>query len=187
MNDSSWLENYLARYREILSATNVFTDLVRIKSLLQVAKADGRKVMLAGNGASASIASHLAVDLTKQAGVQSLSFNEANLITAFANDYGYENWVAEAIRRHGQPEDVVILISSSGRSPNMVTAGKFAATHGFNLVTLSGFAPDNPLRTLGMVNLWVDSRAYNIVECVHMIWLTAICDLIIGSAEYPAV
>jgi D-sedoheptulose 7-phosphate isomerase len=186
MNDSSWLENYLARYREILSATDVFGDLVRVKNLLQVAKVDGRKVMLAGNGASASIASHLAVDLTKQAGVRSLSFNEANLITAFANDYGYENWVVEAIRRHGHPGDVVILISSSGRSPNMVAAGKFAAAHGFNLVTLSGFASDNPLRTLGIVNLWVDSRAYNIVECVHMIWLTAICDLIIGSAEYPA-
>ena len=185
MNESSWLEKYLARYREILSGTDVFADLIRAKNLLQTAKAEGRKLMLAGNGASASIASHLAVDLTKQAGVRALSFNEANLITAFANDYGYENWVLEAIRHHGQPGDVVILISSSGRSPNMVAAGKFAVSHGFHLVTLSGFMPDNPLRTLGIVNLWVDSRAYNIVECTHMIWLTAICDLIIGSAEYP--
>jgi len=185
MNESSWLEKYLARYREILTAKEVFSDLIRTKNLLQTAKTGGRKIMLAGNGASASIASHLAVDLTKQAGVRALSFNDANLITAFANDYGYESWVLEAIRHHGRPGDVVILISSSGRSPNMVAAGKFAVSHGFSLVTLSGFAPDNPLRMLGIVNLWVDSRAYNIIECTHMIWLTAICDLIIGSAEYP--
>ena len=185
MNESSWLEKYLARYQKILSATDVHADLIQAKNLLQTARAAGRKLMLAGNGASASIASHLAVDFTKQAGIRALSFNEANLITAFANDYGYENWVLEAIRHHGQPGDVVILISSSGQSPNMVAAGKFAVSQGFNLVTLSGFSPDNPLRMLGIVNLWVDSRAYNIIECTHMIWLTAICDLIIGSAEYP--
>lgn len=185
MNESSWLENYLDRYREILSAPDVSADLIRVKNVLLEAKAEGRRLMLAGNGASASIASHLAVDLTKQAGLRALSFNEANLITAYANDYGYENWVVQAIRHHGEPGDVVILISSSGRSPNMIAAGKYAAAHGFPLITFSGFAPDNPLRALGRVNLWVDSRAYNIVECTHMIWLTAICDLIIGAAEYP--
>ena len=184
MNESSWLTEYLARYQEILSATDVYADLIRAKDLLQTAKAEGRKIMLAGNGASASIASHLAVDFTKQGGIRALSFNEANLITAFANDFGYENWVLEAIRHHGQPGDVVILISSSGRSPNIIAAAKYAVSHGFHVITLSGLAADNPLRALGTVNLWVDSRAYNIVECTHMIWLTAICDLIIGSAEY---
>ena len=158
--------------------------LIEAKNLITAARDSGKKLMLAGNGASASIASHLTVDFTKQGGVRAMSFNEANLITAFANDFGYEKWVQEAIRFYGEPGDVVILISSSGKSPNMVAAAKFASANGMKVITLSGFGPDNPLKQLGDVNLWLESRGYNIVECVHMIWLTAICDLIIGSAEY---
>lgn len=185
MNESSLLDAYLNRYREILASKDIYAELLRAKEVIQSAQAAGKKLMFAGNGASASIASHLAVDFTKQGGVRAMCFNEANLITAFANDYGYERWVQEAMRFHGDPGDVAVLISSSGKSPNILTAARFAAANGLKVITLSGFAADNPLRALGDVNLWVESRAYNIIECTHMIWLTAICDLIIGSAEYP--
>jgi len=185
MTESTWLDTYMGRYREILAAKAIFPDLLAAKAMIKAAQGESKKLMFAGNGASASIASHLAVDFLKQGGVRAMSFNEANLITAFANDFGYEKWVQEAIRYHGEPGDVAVLISSSGKSPNIVTAAKFARTKGIHVITLSGFAADNPLRQLGEVNLWVESRGYNIVECTHMIWLTAICDLIIGSAEYP--
>jgi D-sedoheptulose 7-phosphate isomerase len=185
MTESSWLDAYLNRYREILASNAIFPELLRAKDVIKAAQTAGKKLMFAGNGASASIASHLAVDFMKQGGVRAMCFNEANLITAFANDFGYEKWVQEALRYHGEAGDVAVLISSSGKSPNIVTAARFATANGMKVITLSGFAADNPLRSLGDVNLWVDSRGYNIVECTHMIWLTAICDLIIGSAEYP--
>ena len=184
LNESTWLDDYLARYRGLLDAKEVFPDLIEAKNIITSARNAGRKLMFAGNGASASIASHLTVDFTKQGGVRAVSFNEPNLITAFANDFGYEKWVQEAIRFYGEPGDVAVLISSSGKSPNIVAAANFAKANGIKVITLSGFGPDNPLKQLGDVNLWVDSRGYNIIECMHMIWLTAICDLIIGSVEY---
>lgn len=150
------------------------------------AKDRGNKVILAGNGGSASIASHAAVDLTKVANIRSVNFNEANLITCFSNDYGFESWIKRALEEYADPKDVVILISSSGRSANMICAGEHARRHQLPLVTLTGFSENNPLRALGDLNLWVDSRSYNIVENTHQIWLTGVSDLIAGSAETPS-
>ena len=141
-------------------------------------------MMLAGNGASASIASHFALDFTKQAKVRSISFNDSSFITAYGNDYGYENWVMKAIEHHGLKGDAVILISSSGRSLNIVKAAEQAKDMGIPVVTLTGFESDNPLRSRGDINFWVDSLSYNIVESVHAFWLAAVCDLSIGMCEY---
>jgi D-sedoheptulose 7-phosphate isomerase len=158
--------------------------LEEFRSLLEEVRSRGGKVMLAGNGASASMASHFAVDFTKQAGIRTISFNDSAMITAYGNDYGYEKWVAKAIEHHADRGDLVILISSSGTSPNVVQAARTALEHGCRLVTLTGFDADNPLRTLGEVNLWVESRSYNIVESVHSMWLGLACDLVIGESEY---
>ena len=145
------------------------------------------KVIVAGNGGSAAIASHVSVDLTKNAKIRCLNFNEADLITCFANDYGFERWVEKAIDFYGDEGDLLILISSSGQSENMLNGVKAARNANFkSVVTLSGFAKDNPLSQLGDINLWLDSRAYNFVESVHQIWLLTIVDLIIGSREYSA-
>ncbi|MBI4208578.1 MAG: SIS domain-containing protein [Deltaproteobacteria bacterium] len=138
-----------------------------------------RKVILGGNGGSAMIASHVSVDLTKAAHVRSVCFNEPDLITCFANDYGYENWLARAIESYGDAGDVAVLISSSGRSPNIVNAARCAKDCGLTVVTLSGFDAANPLRTLGDQNLWVNSRSYNLVETVHQTWLLACVDRIV--------
>jgi D-sedoheptulose 7-phosphate isomerase len=143
--------------------------------------ARGRKVVLAGNGASAAIASHVAVDLTKCAGIRAVNFNEADLITCFANDYGYEQWMARAIAAYADPDDVVVLVSSSGASPNVLAAARQARGSGLRLVTFSGFEPDNPLRALGELNLWVDSRSYNVVEATHQSWLLAVVDNIAAT------
>ena len=59
----------------------------------------------------------MAVDLTKASGIRAVNFNEADLITCFANDYGYEHWVEKALDFYADPKDVVILISSSGSHP----------------------------------------------------------------------
>ncbi len=179
-----WLDEYLERYRTLLSSDGCLPQLVALRDMLLEVRNRKAKVMIAGNGASAAIASHCATDLTKNARVRAVTFNEASFITCLANDLGYENWVAEAIAYHGDRGDAAILISSSGKSPNMLRAAEACGAMGVEVITLSGFDPQNPLRKLGKLNLWVDSRAYNIVENMHQIWLTAVADLVIGKAEY---
>ncbi len=139
-----------------------------------------RKVIVAGNGGSAAIASHVSVDLTKAARLRAVCFNESDLITCFANDYGYEHWLARAIESYGDAGDVAVLISSSGQSRNVVNAARSAKGLGLIVVTLSGFDATNPLRALGDQNLWVGSSNYNIVETVHQTWLLACVERIVA-------
>ena len=127
------------------------------------------------------MASHVAVDLTKNAGIRAINFNESDLITCFANDYGYEEWIKKSIEFYADPDDMVVLISSSGRSQNVINAGKIAKERGMKLITFSGFQSDNPLRALGDLNFWVDDNEYNIVEMTHHVWLLAMIDRIIAS------
>jgi D-sedoheptulose 7-phosphate isomerase len=178
------LQSYLAEYPRLLANPEVPDLLHRLKDRIAVARDAGRKLMLAGNGASASIASHLATDFSKQGGVRAMAFNDANLITALGNDCGYENWIAKALDLYADHGDIVILISSSGKSPNVVQAAKRAKELGLYIAAFTGFDPDNPLGAAADLNLWADSRSYNIVECTHMIWLTAVVDLLIGTSEY---
>ena len=115
---------------------------------------------------------------------RTIAFNDHNLITAFGNDYGYQRWVAEAISAYYQDGDVVILISSSGKSPNILGAAHRAKELSLPIVTFSGFFPDNPLRQNGDINFWLDSKAYNIIEAIHGIWLTMVVDILVGKCEY---
>ena len=180
-----WIEDYIERFRTLLGEEALANQLLRLKDLFEEAQSRSNKVIIAGNGGSAAIASHCSVDLTKSAGVRCVNFNETDLITCLANDYGYEKWLAKALELYADDGDLVVLISSSGSSPNMVEAGRYANARGLGLVTFTGFDADNPLRALGSLNFWVDSRAYNLVEMTHQMWLLIVCDLIIGKMEYP--
>lgn len=148
--------------------------------MLAATRDRNRKVIIAGNGGSAAIASHVSVDLTKSAGVRAVCFNESDLITCFANDYGYEHWLAKAIEAYGDVGDVAVLVSSSGQSRNIVNAARLAKDRGLTVATLSGFEATNPLRALGDHSLWVGSSNYNVVEIVHQTWLL-VCVEHIGS------
>ena len=127
------------------------------------------------------MSSHVAVDFTKAASIRAINFNEADLITCFANDYGYEHWVAKAQEAYSYSGDMAILISSSGKSQNILNGAKKAKNLGLSVITVSGFFPDNPLRKLGDLNLWVDSAEYNIVEMTHHVWLVSVIDYLIES------
>jgi D-sedoheptulose 7-phosphate isomerase len=154
--------------------------LEHLSALFEGAQAAGRKVILVGNGGSAAMASHVAVDLTKVAGIRAHNFNEADLLTCLANDFGYEHWVEKALEFYGTPDDVAVLISSSGRSPNIVNGARKALASKMKLVTFSGFGSDNPLRQLGELNFWVDSKTYNVVEMTHQAWLLAAVDRVVS-------
>ena len=186
MDDSKFIAAYLDRYRKSLFDTDITDQLIQLKKMLLKVRDIRRKVIVVGNGGSAALSSHVSVDFTKQARIRTINFNEADLITCFVNDYGADHWVAKAIEFYGDKDDLVILVSSSGKSQNMIQAAKVSKQLGLKVVTLTGFASTNALGQEGDLNLWVDSIAYNIVENTHLIWLLMVCDLIIGKAEYSA-
>ena len=157
------------------------SDLEAVVNLINKVVKNNKKIITVGNGGSASIASHLVVDFINAAKIKAISFNESSIITCFSNDYGYENWVSKALDCYAESGDLIILISSSGQSENMLVAAKKAETMGADVVTLSGFSSENPLRKLGDINLWVDSDQYNIVEMTHHVWLLAVIDYIINN------
>ena len=152
-----------------------------MKELALFTKKHNRKIICVGNGGSATMASHVAVDFTKAANIRAVNFNEADLLTCLANDYGYENWVAKALEFYADQDDLVILISSSGQSKNIINGAKQALKMELSLITLTGFSENNPLRKLGNLNLWVKSNSYNIIEMTHHVWLLAVIDLIIET------
>jgi len=188
MSDHQFIKSYLNDFSDLLKPNEELIEkLIQVRDLLLEVNKNNKKILIFGNGGSAAIASHFSVDLTKNAGVRCLNFNEADLITCFANDYGFEHWVEKAIDFYGDEGDLLIVISSSGRSQNMLNGVKAARNGNFkSVVTLSGFAEDNPLNQLGDINLWLDSKAYNFVENIHQAWLLTIVDLVIGKREYSA-
>jgi len=150
-----------------------------VKLLINLKK--NNKVILAGNGASASISSHVSNDLTKAAGVKAINFNEANLITCFSNDYGYENWVSNALKFYSSPGDILILISSSGQSKNIINAANLSKKFKLKLITLSGFSFKNKLKSKGLVNFYVNSNNYNTIEILHLFILLNIVENLIAN------
>lgn len=142
----------------------------RAVALLAGCSAAGRALIWVGNGGSAAIASHITVDFFK-AGARSLSFNDGPMLTCMGNDYGYDQVFAKPIEFCAGPGDVLVAISSSGRSANILNAVAAARGRGAAVVTLSGFDAANPLRALGDFNFYVASGSYGFVETVH----AAIC------------
>jgi len=176
--DQSFLDNYFALYRRLLLKTDIKGKLLAFRDTCLEVKERRNKLIFAGNGASASIASHAATDYTQHGKVRAVAFNDHNLITAFGNDYGYEHWIARALEVYADPGDVVVLVSSSGSSPNIVNAAQYAREHDLRCVTFSGFSSNNPLRTLGEPNFWLDCNAYNVVESTHLIWILLVVNLL---------
>ncbi|MDT8330548.1 SIS domain-containing protein [Roseomonas gilardii] len=182
-----WLENYFQRYTSEAFDEKHYPALIAFRDLCLKIRASKNKLLFAGNGASASISSHGAVDFTKQGRVRAVDFNEPNLITCFANDYGYENWIWRAMERYADPGDAVVLISVSGTSPNAVKAAEWARRNDVSVVTFTGKSPENPLKAQGDINFHIPSGAYNVVEGVHNIWLTTVVDMLVGEAEYSVI
>ncbi len=182
-----FLDDYFSEYKRLLKFDKKeMGKILSLKKIIKKVKKDKKKIIIFGNGGSAAIASHFSVDLTKNAKVRAVNFNEADLITCFSNDYGYENWVKKAIEYYSDKGDILILISSSGTSKNIVNAAKYAKRKKIKLITFSGINKNNPIRKIGNINFFVDSKAYNIVENIHQIILLSLVDLIIGKSEYKS-
>lgn len=143
--------------------------------------AQGNKIIFIGNGGSAGISSHLAIDYSKNGNMRALAFNDGAALTCLANDLGYENVFAKQIELHARKGDLLVAISSSGRSPNIIEGVKQARESGCAVITMSGFTPDNPLRQMGDVNFYVDSNVYGLVEILHLTLGHLILDIAMES------
>jgi len=131
-------------------------------------KAGGRVIFL-GNGGSAAIASHCAIDWTKNGGIRSVAFNDAAALTCWGNDAGYDQVFSKQIEHHATARDSVVIVSSSGKSPNVIAAANAARVVGCaRIVTLTGMNPNNVLRAKGDLNLYVPAADYGLVELAHM-------------------
>lgn len=134
-------------------------------------------IFILGNGGSNAIASHMAEDYTKMLGKRAQAFGDAATLTCYANDYGWSQAYTKFLEHYLLPDSLVILMSSSGRSENILHAAQYASEHA-RIVTLSGFSPDNPLRTQftsrSLVHYYVPSKDYGIVELMHNLILHSV-------------
>lgn len=140
----------------------------------------GSCVMFVGNGGSAGIASHMATDWLKNGGFAATCFNDPSSLTCLANDLGFDQVFAMPIERHGRQGDLLIAISSSGNSPNIRNAVAAARRAQMQVITMSGFQPNNALRKLGELNFWVPDCHYGFVEIAHLALCHAILDMSMG-------
>ncbi|MDH5326613.1 MAG: SIS domain-containing protein [Gammaproteobacteria bacterium] len=163
--------------REDLSFTQDRANKEILENLHKVKEQDGC-VFIVGNGGSASIASHICTDFINVGSIRSTVLHESCSVTCFANDYGYENVFSMQLHKIAKPKDMLIAISSSGQSQNIVNAAMVMRGVGGKIVTLSGFSAQNPLRQLGDVNYWVNSSDYGMVEIAHMFLLHHLSDQI---------
>ena len=182
----NFLNNYFKEFKSLISNDEeTLNKLLKVSELMEKSQKRKKKIMIAGNGGSAAISSHFSVDLSKNAGVRSINFNEADLITCFANDFGYENWLLKAIKYYGDQGDLLFLVSVSGKSKNIVNAAKNAKKYGVKkIVTFTGCNQRNPVKLYGDINFWINSKSYNLIENCHQFLLLALVDMIIGKSEY---
>jgi D-sedoheptulose 7-phosphate isomerase len=173
---SNWVQNIL-KLKILLEALSVHDDsgkkleldaaFLRWANITCQVRTNRKTVYLIGNGASASMASHVAADLAKNAQVHTQVFTDLSLITALANDLSYEEVYAEPLRRRMNHGDLLVAISSSGQSSNILRAVQETKRLNGFVVTLSAMKPDNMLRKQGILNFYVPAKTYSMAETCH--------------------
>jgi D-sedoheptulose 7-phosphate isomerase len=131
----------------------------------------GGQLYIIGNGGSAGMASHMAADACKNGHLRAMAFNDAALLTATSNDLAYDQVFSLPLERLARPGDLLIAISSSGNSPNIVRALETSRRLSLDAVTLTGMQPDNRARSLGDVNFHVPLTRYGWTESAHQVIL----------------
>ena len=167
-------KKYFGDYINLIKNIN-FSDINLFYKLIKKLKKNN-KILIFGNGAGAAIASHVASDLTNSSRIRALSFDNTAHITCFANDYKFENWIKKTISFHYQKGDLVILLSSSGNSKNMIVAANYCNKRNIEFISITGFKKSNKLNKLSKNSLWINSNLYNHVESIQLLILLSLVD-----------
>lgn len=186
MIKSKTITSYLQELSALLAAVQV-TDLqgnpVEFEEGMQKAigwihslRSTAKKILLIGNGGSAAIASHEALDFWNAGGIRAMAFNDPVQLTCMSNDFGYEQVFVKPIEMFAEAGDILIAVSSSGCSPNILKGVEAARGKGCLVFTFSGFAGENPLRLLGDLNFYLPSKSYGHVEVAHLALIHSLAD-----------
>jgi D-sedoheptulose 7-phosphate isomerase len=182
----SYLDTLFKATREAECTDGVGTSITmdaasdRVGDLCHAAHNLGRKVIFIGNGGSMGIATHMAVDFSKNGGMRATAFGDGAMLTCIGNDFSFEHVFSRQIEWHARDDDVLIAISSSGKSPDILNGVRAARSKGSKVVTFSGFRDDNPLRKSGDINFYIRAQEYGFVEVAHQAILHAILDIDMG-------
>ncbi len=190
---NSYPEKYFSDFAASLSRIEV-TDsrsaalslqegIAQAKNLILRQATHRNKIIFIGNGGSAAIAEHEALDYWRNGGIRALCFNDAVLLTCASNDFGYEHVFEKPLLKFADEGDVLVAISSSGKSPNILNGVKMGREQGCRVMTLSGFGENNPLRQMGELNFYVPSSSYGFVEIGHLTILHCIVDWIAAETS----
>ena len=185
MNLSLSFAEYVHKLSDILARTsvrNISTDLdvemgfVEYIGHLVDATQRGNRVFFIGNGGSAGICTHSANDYSKNGGIRSMALHDGAVLTCLGNDFGFEHIFAKQIEFQAQAGDVLIAISSSGSSKDILNAVEQAKSQGLWVCTFSGFDPQNALRNRGDLNWYIQSAEYGFVELGHQVLIHCALD-----------
>lgn len=161
-----------------------FYEGIERASSLVISQADsGHKLMFIGNGASAAISSHMATDFGIHTGIRAMAFNDSVLLTCVSNDYSFQHVFEKPIEMFADQGDILFAISSSGESENILLGVKAAKAKSVEIITLSGFDENNPLRKTGEVNFYVPASQYGYVEVIHHSLCHCLLDIIIKNKQ----
>ncbi len=185
------MKNFFKDYYQDIHSISV-QDLNNISKLKQVKKMikdlpKKNKLIFCGNGGSSATCSHVSVDFTKNAKINSINFNETDFITCLSNDYGFENWIYKALELYAVKGDILFLLSVSGKSKNLVKAIEYCKKNNIRVVTLTGSNKSNSMikKNKSGINIYVNSKSYNKVEIIHHMYLLSLIDFCIGKTIYP--
>ena len=175
-------EDFFRKYFNILNQLfgKIDTKDISILYKLILKKSKKGKILVFGNGANIS------KDMTKNGKINVQVFNDPNLITCFANDYGFDNWIKKAIEYYGNNNDLVILLSASGESKNLINAAKYCKSKKIHTASICGFKKNNSLSKYCKLNLWINSKSYNLIEICQTSILSSIIDKKIGKLNYKS-
>ena len=172
-------------YKGSTELTDYEAGMTELMAMFLETKRSQKKLMFVGNGGSAAIATHMTTDFMKNGRMRVCSLMEGSVLTCMGNDYGYEYVFSKQIELLGSTDDLLVAISSSGNSKNITNAIEAARAKGMKVITLSGFQPDNKIKAMGDLNVYVGIAHYGIVESAHISILQQVVDeiLAIDGAE----
>ena len=163
-----------------------------LEALLQLwaeQAATGRSIYWIGNGGSAAMVSHLSQDVLNKCGIRSFAFNDPALLTCMANDFGYEQVFKRPLEATARAGDLLMAVSSSGESENVVSAAAAGRDLGLRLATFSAFSPDNRLRAAPAdLSFHVPTMNYGHAELAHEALIHSVVDSFerLGAGAVPA-
>ena len=180
-----FFKNYFQEIQELQRKVDLQSITKSYMQILKVKKNKG-KILVFGNGANISNAAHFATDMTKNGKIETMALNDPNLITCFSNDYGFERWIEKTILYYGKKNDLVIFLSASGSSKNLVNAAKHCKKRKIKTISITGFKKNNALLKNSNYKIWINSNSYNLIEVLQATILSSFVDKKIGKLSYKS-